>query len=69
MSFTNSPTHWKVKCVTNIVFFQFGFWFQYLQELLSLFTQTRSMMTSGLVLHGGNEGDCLHVPWSLPWCP
>ena len=24
---------------------------------------------TGLILHGGNEGDCLHVPWSLPWCP
>ena len=23
----------------------------------------------GLILHGGNEGDCLRVPWSLPWCP
>ena len=22
----------------------------------------------GLILHGGNEGDCLHAPWSLPWC-
>ena len=21
------------------------------------------------VLHGGNKGDCLHAPWSLPWCP
>ena len=19
--------------------------------------------------HRGNEGDCLHAPWSLPWCP
>ena len=26
--------------------------------------------TAGLiVLNGGNEGDCLHAPWSLPWCP
>ena len=24
---------------------------------------------TGLILHGGNEGDCLRVPWSLPWCP
>ena len=24
---------------------------------------------SGLILHGGNEGDCLHAPWSLPLCP
>ena len=27
---------------------------------------------AGLILHGGNggnEGDCLRVPWSLPWCP
>ena len=22
-----------------------------------------------LILHGSNEGDCLHAPWSLPWCP
>ena len=25
--------------------------------------------TSGLILHGGNLGDCLRVTWSLPWCP
>ena len=25
--------------------------------------------TSDLILHGGNEGDCLHAPCSLPWCP
>ena len=24
---------------------------------------------TGLVLHRGNEGDCLRTPWSLPWCP
>ena len=30
------------------------------------FTIIRS---AGLILHGGNEGDCLRVPWSLPWCP
>ena len=24
---------------------------------------------SGLILHGGNEGDCLRCPMSLPWCP
>ena len=23
---------------------------------------------SGLILQGGNGGDCLHAPWSLPWC-
>ena len=20
-----------------------------------------------LILHGGNEGNCLHAPWSMPW--
>ena len=25
--------------------------------------------TSGLILHGGNEGSCLHAPWSLPLVP
>ena len=25
--------------------------------------------TSGLILHRGNEGDCLCCPCSLPWCP
>ena len=24
---------------------------------------------AGLILHGGNEGDCLRCPLSLPWCP
>ena len=24
---------------------------------------------AGLILHGGNVGDCLHAPWSMPWCP
>ena len=24
---------------------------------------------TGLILHGGNEGNCLRCPWSLPWCP
>ena len=23
----------------------------------------------GLILHGGNIGNCLHAPWSLPWRP
>ena len=23
---------------------------------------------SGLILHGGNRCDCIHAPWSLPWC-
>ena len=27
------------------------------------------MINAGLILHDGNEGDCLRVPWSLPWCP
>ena len=26
-------------------------------------------MLTGLILHGGNEWDCLHAPWLLPWCP
>ena len=26
-------------------------------------------VSAGLILHGGNEGDCLRVPRSLPWCP
>ena len=26
------------------------------------------IMMAGLILHGGNEGDCHRVPWSLPWC-
>ena len=25
--------------------------------------------TSGLILNGGNGGNCLRCPWSLPWCP
>ena len=24
---------------------------------------------TGLILHGGNGGDCLRCPLSLPWCP
>ena len=24
---------------------------------------------AGLILRGGNEGDCLHAPWSLLRCP
>ena len=24
---------------------------------------------SGLILNGGNGGNCLRCPWSLPWCP
>ena len=24
---------------------------------------------AGLILHGGEEGDCLCAPLSLPWCP
>ena len=24
---------------------------------------------AGLILHRGNEGDCLRCPWPLPWCP
>ena len=24
---------------------------------------------TGLILHGGNRGDCLQAPWSLPRCP
>ena len=26
-------------------------------------------ISQGLILHVGNEGDCCHAPWSLPWCP
>ena len=25
--------------------------------------------SAGLILPGGNKGDCLHAPLSLPWCP
>ena len=24
---------------------------------------------AGLILNGGNGGNCLRCPWSLPWCP
>ena len=27
------------------------------------------IVNTGPILHEGNEGDCLHDPWSLPWCP
>ena len=28
------------------------------------------MPSTGLILYqGNNEVDCLHAPWSLPWCP
>ena len=27
------------------------------------------MLHGGNEGHGSNEGDCLHGPWSLPWCP
>ena len=27
------------------------------------------ILSAGLILHGGNGGDCLRVPWSLPWRP
>ena len=26
-------------------------------------------LNTGLILYGGNQGNCLHAPWSLPWCP
>ena len=26
-------------------------------------------IVTGLMLHGGNDSDCLHAPWSMPWCP
>ena len=26
-------------------------------------------LRSGHILHGGNKGNYLHAPWSLPWCP
>ena len=28
-----------------------------------------TVYVSGLILHRGNGGDCVHVPWPLPWCP
>ena len=29
----------------------------------------RSYYCSGLIFNGGNGGNCLRCPWSLPWCP
>ena len=26
-------------------------------------------LIAGLILNGGNGGNCLRCPWSLPWCP
>ena len=39
-------------------------WFYRLQ-----FRALQTISYPGLMLHAGNEGDCLHFPWSLPWCP
>ena len=35
----------------------------------SSFINQHQICTSGLILHGGNGGNCLRCPWSLPWCP
>ena len=28
-----------------------------------------TLQYTGLILHRGKEGDCLHAPWSMPSCP
>ena len=28
-----------------------------------------AFMNAGLIFNGGNGGNCLRYPWSLPWCP
>ena len=31
--------------------------------------QNHRVRSAGVMLHRGNDDDCLHAPWSLPWCP
>ena len=37
--------------------------------IFCLRTKKFLLSLTGLILHGGNKGDCLHAHWSLPWCP
>ena len=46
-------------------------WCKYFKNSYQNFSENPSinLPISGLILHGGNAGRCLHAPWSLPWCP
>ena len=44
-------------------------WWEIIYHLSMKYLRKQEERQSGMILHGGIDGNCPHAPWSLPWCP
>ena len=51
------------------LFFKHWYNYKYLFILFMFYLLWCTCTCAGLILNGGNRGNCPRCPWSLPWCP